>query len=69
MDVNDLVCDTLEEFLMECVGSKIEEVSELPKMLKDIHQLAGYLGERIEKDSYFQEKPQETKYQSNISYK
>ena len=37
MDVNDLVCDTLEEFLMECVGSKIEEVSELPKMLKDIY--------------------------------
>ena len=40
MDVNDLVCDTLEEFLMECVGNKIEEVSELPKMLKDIYYLA-----------------------------
>lgn len=39
MDLNQLLNETLEEFLAECVGKKIEEVSELPKMLKDIAYL------------------------------
>lgn len=36
MDLENLLNNTLEEFLLECVGDKIEDVSELPKMLKDI---------------------------------
>lgn len=39
MDLEELLNDTLEEFLLECVSDKIEEVSELPKMLKDINYL------------------------------
>lgn len=39
MDLDNLINYTLEEFLLECVGDKIEDVSELPQMLKDI----GYL--------------------------
>lgn len=39
MDLNDLLNNTLEEFLLECVSDKIEDVSELPKMLKDISYL------------------------------
>ena len=37
MDLEHLLNDTLEEFFWQYVGDKIEEVSELPKMLKDIH--------------------------------
>lgn len=44
MDLNDLLCDTLDEFLLECVCNKIEDVSELPKMLKNI----GYLDNKQE---------------------
>lgn len=36
MNLDHLLNDTLEEFLLECVSGKIEEVSELPKMVKDI---------------------------------
>ena len=39
MDLDDLLNNTLEEFFLECVGDKIEEVSELPKMLEDIYYL------------------------------
>lgn len=39
MDLDNLLNNTLEEFLMECVSDKIEDVSELPKMLEDIHYL------------------------------
>ncbi|MDE6566292.1 MAG: hypothetical protein K2K70_00995 [Lachnospiraceae bacterium] len=39
MDFDELLNDTLDEFLLECVSKKIEEVSELPKMLKDITYL------------------------------
>ncbi len=39
MDLEQLLNDTLEEFFLQYVGDKIEEVSELPKMLKDIHYL------------------------------
>lgn len=38
-EISDLLNNTLEEFLLECVGDKIEEVLELPKMLKDINYL------------------------------
>lgn len=31
--------DVLDEFLLECVCSRIEDISELPKMLKDINYL------------------------------
>ena len=44
MDLDQLLNDTLDEFLLECVGKKIEEISELPKMLKDI----GYLDDKQE---------------------
>lgn len=44
MDLDNLLNNTLEEFLLECVGDKIEDVSELPKMLKDI----GYLDRKDE---------------------
>lgn len=44
MDLNNLLNSTLEEFLLECVSNKIEDVSELPKMLKDI----GYLDSKQE---------------------
>ncbi len=36
MNLDHLLYDTLEEFLLKCVSGKIEEVSELPKMVKDI---------------------------------
>lgn len=36
MHLEDLVEETLEEFLLECVGNKVEEVSELPAMLNGI---------------------------------
>ena len=39
MDLEQLLNDTLEEFFWQYVGDKIEEVSELPEMLKDIHYL------------------------------
>lgn len=39
MDVEELLNETLEEYLMECVGDKVEEVAELPNMLKDINYL------------------------------
>ena len=39
MDLEHLLNDTLEEFFLQYVGNKIEEVSELPEMLKDIHYL------------------------------
>lgn len=39
MYLEDLVEETLEEFLLECVGDKVEEVSQLPDMLKDIEYL------------------------------
>lgn len=39
MDLDNLLNNTLEEFLLECVSDKIEDVSELPKMLKDIAYL------------------------------
>ena len=42
MDLNDLLNNTLKEFLLECVSDKIEDVSELPKMLKDI----GYIDDK-----------------------
>lgn len=44
MNVENLLNKTLEEFLMECVSKKIEEVSQLPEMLKNI----GYLENRDE---------------------
>ena len=44
MNIDDLLNKTLEEFLMECVSKKIEEVSELPEMLKNI----GYLDNKDE---------------------
>lgn len=44
MNVENLLNKTLEEFLMECVSKKIEEVSELPKMLQNI----GYLDRKDE---------------------
>lgn len=44
MNVEKLLNETLEEFLMECVSKKIEEVSELPKMLQNI----GYLDSKDE---------------------
>ena len=40
VDRDELLCDTLEEFLLECTGDKVEEVSELPKMLADIFYLS-----------------------------
>ncbi|MDE7478547.1 MAG: hypothetical protein K2M91_11460 [Lachnospiraceae bacterium] len=39
MDLDDLLNDILDEFLLECVCDKIEDVSELPKMLKGINYL------------------------------
>lgn len=39
MNFDDLLTNVLDEFLLECVCDKIEDVSELPEMLKDI----GYL--------------------------
>lgn len=39
MHLEDLVDDTLEEFLLECVGDKVEEVSQLPAMLDGINYL------------------------------
>lgn len=33
MYLEDLVEETLEEFLLECVGDKVEEVLQLPAML------------------------------------
>lgn len=39
MDLDNLLNNTLEGFLLEYVGDKIEDVSELPKMLKDITYL------------------------------
>lgn len=44
MDLDNLLNNTLEEFLVECVSDKIEDVLELPKMLKDI----GYLEKKQE---------------------
>ncbi len=44
MDLDDLLTNVLDEFLLECVCDKIEDVSELPKMLKDI----GYLDNKQE---------------------
>ena len=38
-EISDLLNNTLEEFLLECVSDKIEEVLELPRMLKDIDYL------------------------------
>lgn len=40
MYLEDLVDETLEEFLLECVGNKVEEVSQLPAMLDGIEYLA-----------------------------
>lgn len=40
MDLEDLVEETLEEVLLECVGNKVEEVSQLPAMLDGIEYLA-----------------------------
>ncbi len=42
VDLDNLLNNTLSEFFLECVGNKIEEVSELPEMMKDI----GYLESR-----------------------
>lgn len=39
MDIEELLNDTLEEYLMEVVGDKVEDVAELPNMLKDISYL------------------------------
>lgn len=39
MCLEDLVEETLEEFLLECVGNKVEEVSQLPAMLDGIEYL------------------------------
>lgn len=39
MNTDNLLNETLSEFLMECVSKKIEDVSELPKMLHDISYL------------------------------
>lgn len=44
MNIDDLLNKTLGEFLLECVGKKIEDVSELPKMLQNI----GYLDRKDE---------------------
>lgn len=44
MNVDNLLNKTLEEFLMECVSKKVEDVSELPEMLKNI----GYLDNKDE---------------------
>lgn len=44
MNVENLLNKTLEEFLMECVSKKIEEVSQLSEMLKNI----GYLDSKDE---------------------
>lgn len=44
MDWDNLLNDTLEDFLYECVSDKIETVSELPEMLKEI----GYLENKQE---------------------
>lgn len=41
MDLDNLLNNTLEEFLLQCIIDKIEDVSELPKMLKDIDYLDG----------------------------
>ena len=40
MYLEDLVEGTLDEFLLECVGNKIEEVSQLPYMLEGINYLS-----------------------------
>ncbi len=40
MYLDDLVEETLEEFLLECVGDKVEEVSQLPAMLDGINYLS-----------------------------
>lgn len=40
MYLEDLVDETLEEFLLECVGNKVEEVSQLPAILDGIEYLA-----------------------------
>lgn len=42
VDLDNLLNNTLSEFFLECVGNKIEEVSELSEMMKDI----GYLESR-----------------------
>lgn len=39
MYLEDLVEETLDEFLLECVGDKVEEVSQLPAMLDGIDYL------------------------------
>ena len=39
MDLEDLVEETLDEFLLECVGNKAEEISQLPAMLDGIEYL------------------------------
>ncbi len=39
MYLEDLVEETLEEFLLECVGDKVEEVLQLPAMLEGIEYL------------------------------
>lgn len=44
MNLDNLLNDTLDEFLLQCVSDKIEELSELPKMIKDI----GYLENKQE---------------------
>lgn len=44
MDLHNLLFNTLEEFLLECVCDKIEKLSELPEMLSDI----GYLDNKQE---------------------
>ena len=44
MDLDNLLNNTLEEYLLQCIIDKIEDVSELPKMLKGI----GYLDRKEE---------------------
>ncbi len=39
MNADMLLNNLLEEFLLECVGNRLEEVSEVPRMLEDISYL------------------------------